>query len=68
MLVFAKKMKFLPEQLIIIGCEPKTIKAEIGLSEEVSKATEKVAERILEILENLTKETKELLNTQKCTQ
>jgi len=63
MLVFAKKMKFLPEQLIIIGCEPKTIKAEIGLSEEVSKASEKVAERILEILENLTKETKELLNT-----
>ncbi len=56
MLVFAKKMKFLPEQIIIIGCEPKTIKAEIRLSEEVSKASEKVAERILEILKILDNE------------
>lgn len=49
MLVFAKKMKFLPEKIIIIGCEPKTIKAGIGLSEEVLKASEKVVNRVLEI-------------------
>ncbi len=55
MLVFAKKMKFLPEQIIIIGCEPKTIKAEIGLSDEASEASEKVAERVMEICNNYLK-------------
>jgi len=51
MLVFAKRIGCFPERVIIIGCEPGSITPTLELSPVVNKAVEKVAARVMEILE-----------------
>ncbi len=53
LIVFAKVMNFLPEKVYIIGCEPKTTEPGIELSPEVEICVEKVAKRILELVDEI---------------
>lgn len=50
MLSFANKIGCLPEKIILIGCEPSSIKPSLKLTPEVNKAVKKVGNRVIEIL------------------
>jgi len=50
LIVFARKMNYLPGRVFIIGCEPKVVEPGVDLSPEVEKSAGKVARRVLELV------------------
>ena len=51
LLKFAKAINVLPEEILLIGCNPKTVEVGLELSDEVEAATHEAVEIVLDLIE-----------------